>query len=96
MVQQDRNSQVSRCRIRHRVTGSMQALDIEVELPSASKDLPHNTASRHPIVDEQGDVLAVNRVEQMTIAHTVTGVVAASISLLDVEQEDRDNSEASL
>lgn len=40
--------------------------------------------------------MAVNRVELKIIAHIVTGVAVASISLLDVEQEDRDNLKVSL
>lgn len=82
------------CRICHRATGSMQAPGTGVELPSASKDLPHNAAFLHRVTDEL-DFLAANRVELKIIAHTATGVAAASTFLQDVERGDRDNLEVS-
>ncbi|KAJ8006629.1 hypothetical protein DPEC_G00109220 [Dallia pectoralis] len=95
MVHQDCNSQVSRCRIRPRGTGLLEAPDIEEELLSISKGLPHSPASPYQIVVKGENVLVVNRVELKIIARTVIGVAVASTFWLVVEQEDRDSLEVS-
>ena len=96
MVYQDCNSRVSRCKICHRGTGSLRTTDTKEELPSISKGLSPSAALPQQIVDEGEDVLAVNRVELEIIAHTVTGVAAASTSWPAVEQGNRDSLEVSL
>ena len=69
MLQLSHSSQVSMCRIRHRGTGSDLAPDTEEGPPSTSKGLPLSAA----FLGVWEDVLAVNRVELRSIAHTVIG-----------------------